>query len=133
MFPIETQREYFRARITRPREYDGVGDIGVMTTGVFCRPRCPSCKPKFARGEFFVTAEQPLLASCRPGQRCFPLSPPPDHVSPVVQRLVEVMEAYPEKPWTDAGFEQICAHASTARRPFQERLVEDARARRMSP
>ena len=105
-----------------------------LTTGVFCRPTCPARQPKFEHCEFFATAQQALLASYRPCKRCRPLSHP-NQVSVIVQRLVEAVEANPEKRWKDEDFQRLSVHASTARRQFQKRFgmtfVEYARTRRL--
>lgn len=108
--------------------------MGVKTTGVFCQPTCPARKPKFEHCEFFETAQQALLASFRPYKRCRPLSHP-NHVSELVQTLVEAVEANPEKSLKDKDFQALSVDASTARRQFKKRFgmtfVEYARARRI--
>jgi AraC family transcriptional regulator of adaptative response/methylated-DNA-[protein]-cysteine methyltransferase len=108
--------------------------VGVKTTGVFCRPTCPARKPKFAHCEFFETAQQALLAAFRPCKRCRPLSHP-NHVSKLIQKLVEAVEQNPEKRWKDKDFQALAIDATTARRQFKKRFgmtfVEYARARRM--
>lgn len=130
----ELRQKYYRALITKDRTYEGVFYVGVTTTGVFCRPTCPARKPKFEHCEFFTNAQQALLASFRPCKRCRPLSHP-QQVSPIVQQLVEAVEAEPEKRWTAADLAQLSIHPSTARRQFQQRFgmtfVEYARARRI--
>lgn len=134
MITTEIQREYYKALINKKSEYEGVFYVGVKTTGIFCRPTCPARKPKFENCEFFETAQQALLASFRPCKRCRPLSHP-NHVSDLVQMLVEAVEANPEKRWKDEDFRRLSVNASTARRQFQKRFgmtfVEYARARRM--
>lgn len=134
MITDETRQEYYRALLDKESQYDGIFYVGVKTTGVFCRPTCPARKPKFEHCEFFSTAQQALLASYRPCKRCRPLSHP-NQVSDIVQRLVEAVEAEPEKRWKDEDFQSLSVHASTARRQFQKRFgmtfVEYARARRM--
>jgi len=108
--------------------------VGVKTTGAFCRPTCPTRKPKFENCEFFETAQQALLASFRPCKRCRPLSHP-NQVSEWVRTLVEAVEANPEKRWRGADFRALAIDESTARRQFKKRFgmtfVEYARARRM--
>lgn len=108
--------------------------MGVKTTGAFCRPTCPTRKPKFENCEFFETAQQALLASFRPCKRCRPLSHP-NQVSEWVRTLVEAVEANPEKRWRGADFRALAIDESTARRQFKKRFgmtfVEYARARRM--
>jgi AraC family transcriptional regulator of adaptative response/methylated-DNA-[protein]-cysteine methyltransferase len=134
MIAAENKREYYQALIDKKTEYEGVFFVGVKTTGVFCRPTCPAKKPKFENCEFYETAEQALLASFRPCQRCRPLSHP-NHVSELVQLLVKAVEENPEKRWKDKDFKELSVDSSTARRQFKNRFgmtfVEYARSRRM--
>jgi len=126
--------EYYQALLDKNSEYEGIFYVGVKTTGVFCRPTCPARKPKFENCEFFETAQQALLASFRPCQRCRPLSHP-NHVSDLVQTLVDAVEENPEKRWKDRDFQELSVDASTARRQFKKRFgmtfVAYARARRI--
>ncbi|ANY66697.1 cysteine methyltransferase [Paenibacillus sp. BIHB 4019] len=134
MIPAERYPECYRALIEKNTEYEGVFYVGVKTTGVFCRPTCPARKPKFENCEFYETAQQALLASFRPCQRCQPLSHP-NQVSEVVRLLVEAVEQNPEKRWKGQDFKNLSVDESTARRQFKQRFgmtfVEYARARRM--
>lgn len=136
MEPIDTikQQRYYQALLDKNTEYEGVFYVGVKTTGVFCRPSCPARKPKLSNCEFFETAQQALLASYRPCKRCRPLSHP-NQVSELVQKLVEAVEANPEKRWKEQDFRELSVDASTARRQFKKRFgmtfVEYARARRI--
>lgn len=134
MLPAENNPEYYQALLDKNPDYEGIFYVGVKTTGVFCRPTCPARKPKFENCEFFETAQQALLASFRPCQRCRPLSHP-HQVSELVQTLVNAVEANPSKRWKDKDFQELSVDASTARRQFKKRFgmtfVEYARARRM--
>jgi len=134
MITAENKKEYYQALLDKKAEYEGIFFVGVKTTGVFCRPTCPARKPKFEHCEFFETAQQALLASFRPCKRCRPLSHP-NHVSKLIQLLVEAVEENPEKRWKDKDFRALSVDASTARRQFKKRFgmtfVEYARARRM--
>lgn len=134
MFTAKMKQEYYQALLEKNGEYEGLFFVGVKTTGVFCRPTCPARKPKFENCEFFETAQQALLASYRPCHRCRPLSHP-KQASELIQKLVEAVEAEPEKRWKDKDFKELSADVSTARRQFKKRFgmtfVEYARARRM--
>ncbi len=134
MISAATEQEYYRALVDRDRAYDGIFYVGVTSTGVFCRPTCPARKPTLAHCEFFPNAQSALLASYRPCKRCRPLSHP-DQVSPVVQQLVDAIEASPEKRWTHQDFAALSVHSATARRQFRQRFgltfVAYARARRL--
>lgn len=134
MLTAEQKLEFYQALLAKRTEYEGIFFVGVKTTGVFCRPTCPARKPMFQNCEFFENAKQALLASFRPCRRCRPLSHP-NHVSKLVQILVEAIEKNPEKRWKDKDFKDLSVDASTARRQFKKRFgmtfVEYARARRM--
>lgn len=134
MLSSKDKKEYYQALIRKDTDYEGVFYVGVKTTGVFCRPTCPARKPKFEHCEFFETPQQALLASFRPCKRCRPLSNP-KQVSPLIQKLVQAVEAQPEMRWKDKDFRELGLDASTARRQFKKRFgmtfVEYARARRM--
>lgn len=125
---------YYRALLERDPSYEGIFYVGVKTTGVFCRPTCPARKPLRANCEFFATAKDALHASYRPCKRCRPLSHPND-VPEIVKRLVEAVEAEPERRWRDRDFRALGVDVSTARRVFKKRFgmtfMEYARARRM--
>lgn len=130
----ERKAEYYKALIEKRSDYEGVFYVGVTSTGVFCRPTCPARKPKYDNCEFYETAQQALLASFRPCQRCRPLSHP-NQVSDIIRLLVEAVEANPEKRWKSKDFRALSIDESTARRQFKRRFgmtfVEYARARRM--
>lgn len=134
MTGIETNKEYYQALLNKDSEYEGIFYVGVKTTGVFCRPTCPARKPKFENCEFFTTAQQALLASFRPCQRCCPLSHP-NQASALIETLVKAVEKNPEKRWKNRDFQELCVDSSTARRHFKKRFgmtfVEYARSRRM--
>lgn len=134
MTTADHRGEYYQALLDKNPEYEGIFYVGVKTTGVFCRPTCPARKPKFENCEFFETAQQALLASFRPCQRCRPLSHP-NHVSDLVKTLVDAVEENPEKRWKERDFQELSVDASTARRQFKKRFgmtfVAYARARRM--
>lgn len=72
MLTAERKKEYYQALLDRNTKYEGIFYVGVKTTGLFCRPTCPTKKPTIERCEFFETAQQARLASYQPCQRCRP-------------------------------------------------------------
>jgi AraC family transcriptional regulator of adaptative response/methylated-DNA-[protein]-cysteine methyltransferase len=121
MITRKNQKEYYQALLDKNPDYEGVFYVGVKTTGVFCRPTCPARKPKFENCEFFETAQQALLASFRPCQRCRPLSHP-HQVSELVQILVKAVEDNPSRRWKEKDFQDLSVDESTARRQFKKRF-----------
>lgn len=125
---------FYQALLSKDSVYEGIFYVGVKTTGIFCRPTCPARKPKLENCEFFKTAKEASLSGYRPCLRCKPLSHP-NQVSELVQKLVDAIEAEPEKRWKSADFRNLSIDESTARRQFKKRFgmtfVEYARSRRI--
>lgn len=64
--------ERWRAVETRDGKARAAFLFAVVTTGVFCRPGCPSRRPRRENVVFFDTADQALAAGYRPCRRCRP-------------------------------------------------------------
>ena len=65
-----TKDEMYEAVISNDADYDGLFFYGVKSTGVFCRPSCPSKKPLRENLCFFQNAEEAKKAGFRPCKRC---------------------------------------------------------------
>jgi AraC family transcriptional regulator of adaptative response / DNA-3-methyladenine glycosylase II len=65
-----------RARLSRDPRFDGRFFIAVVTTGIYCRPICPSRTPKRANVRFFGTPAAAEAAGFRPCLRCRPEAAP---------------------------------------------------------
>lgn len=65
------QAARWQAVLERDHEADGRFWYGVVTTGIYCRPDCPS-RPKRENVRFFETPEAARLAGFRPCRRCRP-------------------------------------------------------------
>jgi AraC family transcriptional regulator of adaptative response/methylated-DNA-[protein]-cysteine methyltransferase len=65
------RQEMLRACREKNADYDGVFFVAVKTTGIFCRPSCPS-RPKPENVEFFASIKDSLFAGYRPCKRCHP-------------------------------------------------------------
>src|SRR5688572_3554939 len=62
----------WRAVVARDRGSDGKFVYGVGTTGIYCRPSCPSRRAKPENVDFFPTVEVAEKAGFRPCMRCKP-------------------------------------------------------------
>jgi AraC family transcriptional regulator of adaptative response/methylated-DNA-[protein]-cysteine methyltransferase len=62
----------WRALVARNPGADGAFVYGVVTTGVYCRPSCPSRLPKRENVVFFKSAKEAERAGFRPCKRCEP-------------------------------------------------------------
>lgn len=65
-----------RARQARDPRFDGRFFIGVVTTGIYCRPVCPVRPPKAENVRFYPSAAAASQAGFRPCLRCRPEAAP---------------------------------------------------------
>lgn len=63
---------YWDAVAARDRRTDGMFFYAVLSTGVYCRPSCPSKRPRRENVVFFRAREAAELAGFRPCKRCRP-------------------------------------------------------------
>src|SRR5262245_65009769 len=66
------------AVVSRDRESDGAFVYAVRSTGVYCRPSCPSRRPRRDRVEFFERVADARAAGFRACRRCRPDEPSED-------------------------------------------------------
>ncbi len=85
---VLSDRQMLAAWKRRDASFDGVFCFGVKTTGIFCRPSCPS-QPQRENMEFFRDAGEAVRAGYRPCKRCQPElahGNPPEWVSRLMAR-----------------------------------------------
>lgn len=68
----KTQQSFWRAVLARDRAADGNFVYAVRSTGVYCRPSCPSRKPRREQVQFFALPEAAERHGFRPCRRCHP-------------------------------------------------------------
>ncbi|MEX0965486.1 MAG: AlkA N-terminal domain-containing protein [Pseudohongiellaceae bacterium] len=68
--------EYENARQSRDPRFDGRFFVGVLTTGIYCRPVCPVRIPKRENVQLYRSAAAASEAGFRPCLRCRPESSP---------------------------------------------------------
>jgi AraC family transcriptional regulator of adaptative response / DNA-3-methyladenine glycosylase II len=85
-----------RARVSRDARFDGKFFIAVTSTGIYCRPICPSRTSKRANIRFYATAAAAAAAGFRPCLRCRPEAAPGTPAwlgtSAVVRRALRLIE-----------------------------------------
>ncbi|HEX9206011.1 MAG TPA: bifunctional DNA-binding transcriptional regulator/O6-methylguanine-DNA methyltransferase Ada [Candidatus Deferrimicrobiaceae bacterium] len=81
--------------LRRDRRVDGAFWYGVRTTGVFCRPSCPSRLPRRENVVFFPTVREALESGFRPCRRCRPDAGPgtEPHLEAIVAACRRIEEA----------------------------------------
>lgn len=65
-----------RARLARDPRFDGLFFIGVLSTGIYCRPICPARSPRPENIVYFRSAAAASEAGFRPCLRCRPEAAP---------------------------------------------------------
>jgi AraC family transcriptional regulator of adaptative response/methylated-DNA-[protein]-cysteine methyltransferase len=78
----------FEVIARRDRSFEGEFVYAVVTTGVYCRPWCPSRRPRPENVRFFETGEAAKQAGFRPCKRC-----KPDERSPALQQSEAISKA----------------------------------------
>jgi AraC family transcriptional regulator of adaptative response/methylated-DNA-[protein]-cysteine methyltransferase len=106
-----------RAFSKKDQSYDGVFYVAVRTTGIFCRPSCPS-RPKLVNVEFHPSIRECLFAGYRPCRRCRPLETngaPPAWAGELIARV----EATPDARIGAAELRALGVSPERARRWFK--------------
>lgn len=93
---------------SRDAKSDGRFVYGVTTTGVYCRPTCPSRRPLRKNARFFPTPAEAEKGSFRACMRCRPSSDANNVLNTVVHDLARKIDANPEQPF---GLEQLARRA----------------------
>ncbi len=66
------EKTAWQAMTNRDRSFDGKFFIGVLSTGIYCRPSCGARQPKRENVRFFASPEQAEAAGLRACLRCLP-------------------------------------------------------------
>jgi len=96
-----------RARLSRDPRFDGKFFIAVTSTGIYCRPICPSPTSNVANVTYYATAAAAAEAGFRPCLRCRPEAAPGTPAwlgtSAVVRRALRlIQEGYLDEASVDA-------------------------------
>ena len=92
---------YWDAVAARDRAMDGVFFYAVMSTGVYCRPSCPSKRPRRENVVFFRAREAAERAGFRPCKRCKPdKADGRDPNAQLVENVCRYIDTHPDEPVT---------------------------------
>ncbi|KAI1118236.1 metal binding domain of Ada-domain-containing protein [Nemania sp. NC0429] len=91
---------------------------GVISTGIYCRPSCPSRRPRRSNARFFDSAASAAAAGFRACRRCKPESREPSDESPQAsaEKQVEVACEYVRQRRGEAQLLDIAAHVGLSPR-----------------
>jgi len=92
---MEHNELYWQALQQRDPAFDGTFVYAVQTTGIYCRPVCPSRRPQRTHVVFFAGPAQAEAAGYRACQRCQPDQSAPQH--PHLDRIAQICR-YLEEP-----------------------------------
>lgn len=92
----------WQAVISRDKRFDGLFVYAVRSTGVYCRPSCPSRRPRREQVVFFGLPEAAEKAGFRPCLRCLPQKAGMQCPSAkMIQEAVQIIEKHDfSKPLT---------------------------------
>lgn len=106
-----------RAVTTRDPAWDGLFIVAVRTTGIACRPVCPSRPALPENREFFATLAAAEAAGYRPCRRCHPGRPAPS--PPWLPRLEAAVASAGEDRLSDQALRQLELDPVVVRRYFR--------------
>lgn len=96
---IKTGDERWSRVTSRDASADGTFFYAVATTGVFCRPSCPSRTAKRENVRFYDTADEATAAGYRPCLRCHPRSSNRQHPqTSLIQAMAEFIDKHVDEP-----------------------------------
>jgi AraC family transcriptional regulator of adaptative response/methylated-DNA-[protein]-cysteine methyltransferase len=95
--PILNQERCWEALVAHDRSSDGRFFTGVLTTGIYCKPSCPSRRPLRRNVRFYATSAEAERDGLRPCLRCRPLDTE-DRATQKVGDLCRHIEANPDAP-----------------------------------
>ncbi len=85
---------YWQAVIERDSQANGSFVYGVRSTGIYCKPSCPSRKPRPEQVVFFSQPETAEAAGFRACRRCQPRTGAPDAQVELAQRACRYIEEH---------------------------------------
>jgi AraC family transcriptional regulator, regulatory protein of adaptative response / methylated-DNA-[protein]-cysteine methyltransferase len=92
---------YWDAVAARDRSMDGVFFYAVMSTGIYCRPSCPSKRPRRENVVFFRAREAAERAGFRACRRCKPDSiEQRDANGHLIEKVCRYIDTHPDEPVT---------------------------------
>ncbi len=98
-----SQRRCWRAVLARDARLDGRFVYAVRSTGIYCRPSCPSRRPRRAQAVFYPLPEAAEREGFRPCRRCQPRRAARDPQAELVGRVCRHIDAHLDEPLTLAA------------------------------
>jgi AraC family transcriptional regulator, regulatory protein of adaptative response / methylated-DNA-[protein]-cysteine methyltransferase len=90
----------WQAVLDRDARHDGKFVFAVSSTGIFCRPSCPSRRPRRENVTFFPTPAEAEKAGYRACLRCHPKAIGGNHQTEMVKAVCRYIEQHLDEPIT---------------------------------
>jgi AraC family transcriptional regulator, regulatory protein of adaptative response / methylated-DNA-[protein]-cysteine methyltransferase len=100
LLDINLEDTYWQAVQSRDSQFNGVFVYGVRSTGIYCRPGCPSRRPRREQVTFFASPAAAGEAGFRACRRCRPQEAlTPNQQAELASRVCRLIEAtFGERP-----------------------------------
>lgn len=117
------------AVLDRDRRYDGSFVYAVRSTGIYCRPSCPSKKPRRENVAFYPSPNEAEGEGFRACRRCHPHSAAGTSAERGIQQAIEYIDAHPSERITLQRLaEEVGFSPFHLQRTFKERIGLSPRA-----
>jgi AraC family transcriptional regulator of adaptative response/methylated-DNA-[protein]-cysteine methyltransferase len=116
VFQNLSRRRCLTAVASRDARLDSAFVYAVRSTGIYCRPSCPSRRPRSKQLQFFALPEAAERAGFRPCLRCRPQQAPRSSQAEFVRRVCQAIEADVDRP---ADLRRLAAGAGMSAQHLQ--------------
>ena len=118
-----SESQAWHAVLERDRRYDGLFVYAVRSTGVYCRPSCPSRRPRPEQVEFFEQPKAAESAGYRSCRRCRPTENGASELSTTITRVCRFIDqADVETPTLERLAELVQMSPYHLQRTFKQAL-----------
>src|SRR5213082_371107 len=134
---ISNPAELWDAVVARNRKFDGALYYGVSTTRIYCRPSCPSRRPKPENVQFFFDPDSAEQAGFRACKRCHPREQSASGKLQIVRNVCRAVEKNVDSPVPMRQLSvELNMHPAALDRAFKQStgitIKQYAEARRLS-
>lgn len=105
--PIENESRWWQAVLARDASQDGRFVFAVSSTGIYCRPSCPSKRPRRPNVTFFRSPDQAESAGYRACLRCRPKATGGNPQLRTVKAVCRYIEQHLDEPVTLARLGEV--------------------------
>jgi AraC family transcriptional regulator, regulatory protein of adaptative response / methylated-DNA-[protein]-cysteine methyltransferase len=95
--PTLTRKQYLAAIASHDAQMDGAFVYAVRSTGIYCRPSCPSRRPRENHILFFSKPDEAEQAGFRACRRCHPKEVRGSRKTQMVGKVCKEIESDPDK------------------------------------